>query len=358
MKIVKIVSTLFLLWICLFFFGCTIVKHEVIEKENSHRLSWIDDQTVLVSRLDNEESWIYSFRTSHRINLPDLISHKEPIPSPSGEYLLSTEWKPGYLSIVRPEQAYNSSAFHHFPIPRTPIADENFLKFEREIAFWISNNDIFFEQFNVESGQFQCHIFNIDRQSWEKPAHCFDLMQFSLGITKVDYIGNNLYAIFTSDEGRVSVNIVKWTSADGIEETEFPHILLGMGAPFQLFFEDDGESFFVLSSAPLLGKEDDTINPETDYYRRDNVLYHWTKSNGYRETGIRLNPHIALRSVNSKLTAWIDMNKGEICRGNLERHPNCQKLQRTNCMVEGQSSKVMPSKMPCSTIFPYSVLSR
>lgn len=325
MKIVSILSIPVLWCVCLFLFGCTMSLHGVSEQEHLYHLSWIDDHTVLVSRTDSDANWIYSFKNGSAVSLPDRISNDLPTPSPSGEYLLATYWKFGYLSIVKTEQASDSSAVQHFSIPEMPIMDDDVEKVHLKEAFWISNREIYLEQYNMMSGRFQCHIFNLDRQRWEKAPHCLNVLEFGPVTSGVDNMGDDLYAIYTSAEGQVSARIVKWTPKSGIKQKDYPDIWIGMGEPFEFYTEDEGASIYALSAVPLRGHKS-LIDLKIDYSLNDRVLYEWTQDKGFQKTGVQLAPHIALRSVKSKLTAWVESDGTEICLGNLERKVRCQDI--------------------------------
>jgi hypothetical protein len=142
-------------------------------------------------------------------------------------------------------------------------------------------------------------------------------------------MGNDLYVIYTSAEGQVSVRIVKWTPESGIKAKDYPDIWIGMGEPFEFYMVDEGSSIYALSAVPLRG-HNSLIDLKIDYSLNDRVLYEWTKDKGFQKTGIQLAPHIALRSVKSKLTAWMESDGSEICLGNLERKVRCQDISVAN----------------------------
>lgn len=287
--------------------------------DNQYFLTWIDDETVLIGQRYTHNNWIYSFKTNRRTRLPDLGTNNRPIPSPSGKYLLTDGWKSCCFSIVETKQASDVSSFHHMEVPKLIAPEGVSTKAWKMTHFWISDNEFCVKQSLTEYAldvYHQCDIYNIDSKRWEKSEHCFDFPY----ISRIDYLGRNLYGVYFSREGIVTVSIMKWTRKKGIEYTKFPEdINLAMSAPYKIYIENESDSFYALSSIPLNGKKQGVVNLEIDYYTRPSVLYHWAPEKGYRETGLCLPPFVVLRSVNSQKTAWIDSDKSEICIGTLDK---------------------------------------
>ena len=193
------------------------------------------------------------------------------------------------------------------------------------LAVWMPDENIYVEHFNIRSGRYQCQIFHISTKSWESIDKC---MVFYTGgdATGVDYLGNNLYAIYYSNEGEVSVHFQNWTEKQGPKDAIYPDLTLGMAPNTHFYFDKANSELYALSSAPLV-KNDAQADRYKDYTQEQAVLYHWTKDAGFITSEVTIKPYVALYNIASKKTAWINAPATQICLGDLNKQLQCHPIE-------------------------------
>ncbi|VAW68877.1 hypothetical protein MNBD_GAMMA10-2757 [hydrothermal vent metagenome] len=306
---------------------CIAVEQDAYLTKAYYISYWVDKQSVIIQSVHTDKSWYYSFKT-HKLVALSVRSTNAGASSPTGQFLFATHWSYDKLSLVNLYATDFINRVQTFAMPAVvSLENSDDFKGHREQAFWISDKRIYVEYYNISSGGYQCHIFNIHSKHWESvlAEHCFNFMEYSLGTSGVRYLGNDLYAITESSGGEVTFKVVKWVYKKGNIATKLPMFWIGSGSSMQFYYEEQDLSLYVLSSAPL-----DPDNTPVDYARiywgEDRILYRWAQDKYFSKTDIKLDNRVSLYSVQSKRTAWINVEGDEICMGELARKLNCYKI--------------------------------
>ncbi len=310
--------------------ACTDTGDKVrdhIDKISNYSLAWISQDRLLIRRYYPDDStWIYSLTDKHQvpIHFPiDKFSQLGTVhASPNGEFLFTVEGDAKLFLLPVAGIKDNPPHVELIPIPPFSISAQ-----ERDepgnihgsIAFWSSNDHIYFEHYNLAAGKSQCHLYHVSYKKWELISHC-------LGgpyVSRVSPLGWNLYAMYLSVEGDGSRKIVQWDSINGVKETTYPEILSGRMATLDFFFDKGTTPLYALSSHVL--KPDGTVlnRHEEVHQGQPLTLYQWTINKGFESTGFQMPVGAALQSIASKKTAWLDVQNSKLCTGSPQKNIVC-----------------------------------
>lgn len=325
----ELVFFFILLWLLNINYARSEQQPDISEKDFS--LLWIDKHSLLISGLETDRNWHYSFKTQKLTTLPKRFTHATALASPSGKLLFSGNWSlKNELHLLNLQDTDFIQHMQTFVIPEMSVEDPDEEKGGHIMqSFWVSNSLIYIEYFNIRSGRYQCHIFNTFTRQIESVKACFNFLQYPGETSLVNYLGNDFYSIYSSAEGEVSVRITKWTRDKGNHEVKFPELWIGMGSSIRLFYEKQDASFYALSPVPL---KSDAIRAVTgkDDSAKDPLLYRWSADKGFLNVPFKLSNRAVLQSVSGKVTAWISINADQICTYKPLQQLICHNIQLNN----------------------------
>ncbi len=166
----------FVILFCISNVSCVAIEQDEYISGTHFVFSWIDKQSVIIQARLTEKSWYYSFKTRNLVVLPGDAASS--MASPSGQFLFSIDWSFDKLSLVNLRDIDPADHIQVFTKPVVTFKDSSELKAHRERAFWISDKRIYVEYYNISSGRYQCHIFNVSNESWESVSanRCFNIL--------------------------------------------------------------------------------------------------------------------------------------------------------------------------------------